>query len=138
MQQVNPYLHFQGNCEAAFRFYETALGGKMVMMMTYAETPMAAQMPPEFQKKIAHARIDVGGTMLMGSDAPSERYQKPQGFSVSLNVDEPAAAERTFHALADGGSTTMPIEETFWAQRFGMLVDKFGIPWMINCEKKTG
>lgn len=136
--QLNPYLHFQGDCEAAFRFYEKATGGKILAMMTFAQTPMAGQTPPDLQGKIVHARMEVGGTILMGADAPHDRYQKPQGFSVILNVEEPAEADRVFHALAEGGGTTMPIQETFWARRFGMLVDKFGIPWMVNCEKPMG
>jgi PhnB protein len=82
-----------------------------------------------------HARLVVGDTVLMGSDAPGERYEKMQGFSVALGVDEPEWAERVFNALAAGGTVTMPIQETFWAHRFGMLVDRFGTPWMVNCEK---
>lgn len=133
--QLNPYLTFDGQCEAAFRFYEQALGGRVVAMMTYADTPMAEQTPPDMRGRIVHARLAVGDAVLMGSDAPSERREKMQGFSVTLNIDAPAEAERVFQALAAGGTITMPIQETFWAHRFGMLVDRFGTPWMINCEK---
>jgi PhnB protein len=133
--QLNPYLTFDGRCEAAFRFYERVLGGRIVAMMTYADTPMAAQTPPEMRGRIVHARLAVGDAVLMGSDAPAGRYERAQGFSVTLNIDQPEEAERVFAALAEGGAVTMPIQETFWARRFGMLTDRFGTPWMINCEK---
>ena len=135
--QLNPYLMFDGQCEAAFRFYEQALGGGIEAMMTFADTPMAEQTPPEMQGKIIHARLVVGDKVLMGSDAPAGRVEKMQGFSVTLGIDEPEEAERVFNALADGGTVTMPIQETFRARRFGMLVDRFGTPWMVNCEKPT-
>ena len=102
--QLNPYLTFDGQCEAAFRFYEQALGGKIAAMMTYADTPAAEHTPPEARGKIIHARLVVGDTVLMGSDAPAERYEKMQGFSVTLNIDEPAEAERVFNALSAGGT----------------------------------
>jgi PhnB protein len=133
--QLNPYLMFNGQCEAAFKFYETRLGGKIVFKITNGESPMAKETPPERHGKILHARFVVGDKVLMGSDAPPERYEKPQGFFVSLGIEKPAEAERIFHALSEKGKVLMPIEETFWAIRFGMLVDQFGIPWMINCEK---
>jgi PhnB protein len=132
--QVNPYLTFNGQCEAAFKFYAQCLGGKIEAMMTHGDSPMANQVSSEWHKKILHARLMVGDKILMGSDAPPERYENPQGFSVSLGIDDPAAAERIFHALAENGTVTMPIQQTFWALRFGMLVDRFGIPWMVNCE----
>ena len=133
--QLNPYLMFDGQCEAAFRFYEQALGGKIAAMMTFGDGPMAEQTPSERRGKIMHARLVVGDAVLMGSDAPAEHYEKMTGFSVTLSLDEPAEAERVFNALAAGATITMPIQETFWARRFGMLVDRFGTPWMINCEK---
>jgi PhnB protein len=134
---LNPYLFFNGQCEAAFKFYEKCLGGKITMMITHEGTPAAEQVPPAWGKKIIHARLVVGEEVLMGSDAPPERYQKAQGFSVSLSIADQAEAERIFQALAEGGKVTMPIQETFWAVRFGMLVDQFGTPWMVNCEKKA-
>lgn len=133
--QINPYLFFNGKCEAAFRFYEKALGGKVVAMMTYGESPDPSQTPPEMKKSIMHARLTVGDMVLMGSDAPPNRFDQPKGFSVSIGVKEPAEADRIFAALAKGGTVRMPIGETFWAHRFGMLVDQYGTPWMINCEK---
>lgn len=133
--QLNPYLFFNGNCEEAFKFYEKCLGGKIEAMLTHAGTPAEAQTPAEWRNKILHARMVVDGQLLMGSDAPPGHQEESKGFSVSLQMKEPAVAERIFHALAEGGTVKMPIQETFWAARFGMLVDRFGIPWMINCEK---
>jgi PhnB protein len=133
--QLNAYLMFKGQCEEAFRFYEKCLGGKIPFAMTYGESPMAEKTAPDWQKKIMHTRLLVGDQVLMGSDAPPDRFDQPQGFSVSIGVDDPHEAERIFKALAEKGNVKMPIQETFWAQRFGMLVDQFGTPWMINCEK---
>ena len=135
--ELNPYLNFNGRCEAAFKFYEKCLGGKITMMMTHGQSPMADQTPADWRDKIMHARMTVGDRVLMGSDAPPEHYQKPQGFSVSLSVTDPADAERKFNALAQNGTVQMPLQQTFWAVRFGVLTDQFGIPWMINCEQAT-
>jgi PhnB protein len=131
--QLSPYLNFNGQCEAAFKFYERVLGGKIEAMITYAGTPAEEHAPPELRNKILHARLIVGGDALMGSDAPPDRYETPKGSSVSLQIDDAADAERIFHALAENGIVQMPIQQTFWADRFGMLVDQFGIPWMVNC-----
>ena len=135
--QLNPYLSFNGQCESAFNFYAQCLGGKTVMKLTYGETPMADQTPPGWRDKIAHMRLVVGDKILMGSDSPPDRYEEAKGMTVTIGVDDPAEAERIFHALAENGTVRMPIQETFWALRFGMLVDRFGTPWMINCEKPT-
>ena len=133
--ELNPYLTFNGQCQAAFKFYERCFGGKIEMMMTHGESPMADQVPAGWRDKVMHARLVAGERVLMGSDAPPDRYQKPQGFSVSLSVGKPAEAERIFNALAENGSVQMPIQKTFWAERFGTVTDRFGIPWMINCEQ---
>lgn len=133
--KLNPYLTFDGQCEAAFKFYERNLGGKIEAMMTHEGTPAAEQVPPAWRKKIMHARMTVGDTVLMGSDAPPEHHEAIKGVSVSLIVQDVAEAERVFKALADKGTIRMPIQETFWAVRFGMLVDQFGVPWMVNCER---
>jgi len=133
--QLNPYLNFNGNCEEAFKFYEKTLGGKIVMMMPHEGTPAEAHVPAEWRKKIMHARMMLGDTPLMGSDAPPGNYDAPKGMSVSFSVEKPADADRIFAALSENGTVRMPIQETFWAQRFGMVTDRFGIPWMINCEK---
>jgi PhnB protein len=132
---LNPYLVFNGQCEAAFQFYEQCLGGKIEAMMTHGQSPMSQQVPPEWRSMIIHAHMIVGDWVLMGSDAPPDRYEEPKGFSVSLSVKEPTEAERLFHALAQKRKIQMPIQKTFWSVRFGMLVDQFGIPWMINCEQ---
>jgi PhnB protein len=135
--QMNPYLFFNGQCEAAFKFYEKVLGGKIEAMMTHEGTPAEGQVPAEWKKKIIHGRMRIGDVLLMASDAPPDHSEAMKGFSVNLSVDKPAEADRIFSALAQNGTVRMPINETFWAQRFGMLVDQFGTPWMINCEKKT-
>ena len=133
--ELNPYLSFNGQCEAAFKFYERRLGGKITAMMTYGGSPTEEQTPTECRDKIVHACLMVGDKILMGSDAPPDRYEPMRGFSVTLGIDDPKDAERIFHALSENGTVQMPIQETFWAARFGMLVDQFGTPWMINCER---
>ena len=134
----NPYLTFGGNCQAAFKYYERVLGGKIVLLMTHGDMPAAdqAQTPPSYKNLIMHARLIAGDNVLMGSDAPPERFEKPQGFSVAFQTSDPKEAERVFAALADNGRVTMPLQQTFWALRFGMCVDQFGIPWMVNCEQQ--
>jgi PhnB protein len=131
--QLNAYLNFNGQCAAAFKFYERCLGGKIVTMMTFADSPLADQTPPDRRDAILHATLMVGDAVLMGADGPPEYFEKPQGFSVTISIDDPLEADRIFHALAENGTVRMPIQQTFWATRFGMLVDQFGIPWMINC-----
>jgi PhnB protein len=133
--QLNPYLNFNGDCEAAFQFYERTLGGKVDCLILHEGTPAENQVPMEWRKKVLHGRINVNGQIIMASDCPPERYVRPQGFSIMLGYTEPGEAERIFTALAEGGRVGMPIQETFWAKRFGTVVDRFGIPWMVNCEK---
>ena len=133
--QLNPYILFKGQCEAAFNFYAQCLGAKIMGMHAYAQTPMADKVPPDWRNKIIHASLLLGDKALMGSDCPPERYETPKGFSVSVSFDNPAEADRVFRALSQNGTVQMPIQETFWALRFGMLVDQFGIPWMVSCEK---
>lgn len=132
---VNPYLFFDGNCEAAFKFYARVLGGKIETMLPHAGTPAEPHVPPEWKSKILHARMRIGDSVLMASDAPPGRQSKPQGFSVSLQLKDRAEGERIFRALADNGTVRMAFEKTFFSAGFGMLVDQFGIPWMINCEQ---
>ncbi len=131
--QVNPYLFYNGNCEAAFKFYEKALGAKIEAMLTHEGAPESMPVPPEWKKKIMHAMMTIDGEVLMASDAPPGHFQKPQGFSVSLQIQDPGDAERKFKALSEGGAVNMPFGKTFWAKGFGMCVDRFGIPWMVNC-----
>ena len=133
--KLSPYLVFNGQCRAAFKLYEEVLGGKIQMIMTWGESPMADQFPKEAHDQIMHASILIGDSSLAGADAPPDRYEKPQGMSVIIPVKEVSEAERIFKALSEGGNVTMDLQQTFWAAAFGMLTDRFGIPWMINCEQ---
>ena len=133
--QLIPNLVFNGQCKEAFTFYEKVLGGKIVAMITPENAPAAEFKSPEWKNKVLHASLAVGDEVLMGGDAPSEWYEEPKGTSVTIQIDDPAEAERIFNALAENGTVRMPLQETFWAIRFGMLVDRFGTPWMINCGK---
>lgn len=128
---ISTYLHYNGNCEAAFKFYEKELGAKIDMLMRYADAPPEMPSSPAFKDKIMHGQISIGGDVVMGSDAPSDRFQRPQGFSVSLSVVDPAEAERKFKALSAGGNVIMPFGKTFFSKGFGICNDRFGIPWMV-------
>jgi PhnB protein len=130
---LDSYLIFDGNCGDAMRFYERTLGGKLTLM-TYGESPMAAQTPPGAADRILHASLDLGGgRLLMASDAPAgQPYEGMKGFSLSLMYPDAAGARRMFDALAQDGKITMPFQKTFWAEGFGMLTDRFGTPWMFN------
>jgi PhnB protein len=132
---VNPYLVFDGTCREAFEFYAEILCGKIVAMMTRADMPSDQPSAPEHRDMIIHARLAIGDKLLMGSDAPAGRFQPMQGFMVTLGIDDTAEAERVYNAFAERGTVTMPFTETFWARKFGMLTDRYGTPWMINCEK---
>jgi len=131
--QLNPYLFFDSDCEAAFKFYEKVLGAKIEMMLRNEDAPESMPYLPERKKKIMHARMSIDGQVLMASDAAPEHFHKPQGFSVSLTINDPADAERKFKALSEGGSAIMLFGKTFFSKGFGMCVDQFGIPWMVNC-----
>ena len=132
--EVAPYLSFLGNCKEAFEFYQKALGGKLDMM-TFGQSPEAAKMPAAMHNQVIHARLAAGASVIMGSDCPPDHYSKPQGFSVSVITKDPAETERVFNALAQDGQVNMPLQQTFWSARFGMLQDKFGISWMVNCAQ---
>lgn len=134
--KINPYLNFDGKCAEAFDFYAKLLGGKNLHVMTFGEMPPGmGPMSDDEKRMVAHARFTVGDTMIMGSDAPGGRYKTPQGYSVNIGVETPEEADRIFAALAEGVTPDMPIAETFWAKRFGMVTDRFGTRWMVNCEK---
>lgn len=135
MPATMPHLHFKGDCRDAFEFYAATLGGRIVFAMTYGEAPGAERVPAGTRDQIAHARLDLGCEALLGCDVPAERYEKPQGFNLMANAEHPADAERLFARLSEGGTVTMPVQETFWAHRFGMCTDRFGTPWMVNCAK---
>lgn len=126
--ELSTYLHFNGNCEEAFKFYEQCTGGKIETIFRHEGTPAAAQVPPEWQQKILHARMKIGDQWLMASDAPPESYSQPQGFSVSLALNDVKKGEQIFNALAEGGKICMPFQKTFWAAGFGMVTDRFGVP----------
>jgi PhnB protein len=135
MLAVSPYLNFNGQCEEAFKFYEKLIGAHIETMITYEGTPMEAMAPPEWRKKVVHAGITIGDRTLSGADALPGHYEAPKGFSVMLQLSNDLEAERIFGGLADGGRVQMPIQRTFWAARFGKTIDRFGIPWMINCSQ---
>jgi PhnB protein len=126
-------LSFDGQCQAALEFYERCLGGKIVYLMTYAQSPMAAEVPPEWGRKIYHATLSFGDQTLGAADAPPGSYRSPQGISLTLDIDAPAEADRLFEILSEKGTVQMPMQETFWARRFAVVTDQFGTPWMINC-----
>ena len=139
MNALEPYLYFDGTCAEAMRFYERVLGGKLETLMTHAESPMAEQSAPENAHRVLHATLSWQGRRLMAADIfAGERYQGMKGFSLSLGFATVAEGKGVFDALAAGGQITMPLEKTFWAEGFGMLVDRFGTPWIVKCGDPTG
>lgn len=132
--EVNAYVMYDGDCAEAFKFYEKLFDAKIEGISTFAGSPAAEHAPPEWGDKILHASMSIGNTRLMASDAPPGQYQKPQGISVALGLKDPARGEQIFNALAENGQVLMPYQKTFWSPGFGMCVDRFGIPWMVNCE----
>ena len=137
--QPIPYLMFNGNCVEAMRFYETTLGGTIKSMMSGAQSPMAAKIPKEFQDRILNAQLVLpGGSFLYGCDIPAHiPYDGLKGIMLSLNYDTVEEAESIFNALAQDGKVTTPFSPTFWAKKFGMLVDKYGVAWIINGELRA-
>ncbi|HHP7246009.1 MAG TPA: VOC family protein [Elainellaceae cyanobacterium] len=130
-----PYLNFNGDCEAAFKFYEQVFGGTLCDKMLYGGSPMEADVPPEWHNKIMHASMQIGDQEIMGSDSPPDYFKEAQGTKITIQIEDPEKAETIFKALAENGTVEMDIQETFWAKRFGMVTDQFGIPWMVNCDK---
>ena len=134
MTQLDPYLTFNGTCAQAMQFYAATLGGKIEMMMTHAQSPIADQTPPAAADRIMHARLNLGNRTIMASDSMvGMPYHGMHGFSLSLSYPTAAEGHTVFDQLAAGGTIHMPFQKTFWAEGFGMLVDKFGTPWMVNC-----
>lgn len=136
--QFVPYLMFNGNCAEALKFYEQCFGAKINCMTPFAGSPAEQFVAAEYRDQIMHASLSLGDAVVMASDSPPGEcggYEEPKGMSVAFQCSEPAEAERVFNMLAEGGKVQMPIAETFWASAFGMVVDRFGIPWMINCQK---
>jgi len=131
--KMNTYVNFAGKCAEAFRFYEQHVGGKIGMMMTHGQAPDQSNVKPEWKDAVLHARLSLGGTELMAADIPNA--QPMRSAYLTLSVDADAEAERIFSALSDGGDVLMPMQETFFASRFGQLRDRFGINWMILHER---
>ena len=136
MTQAIAYLAFNGNCADAMRFYEKALGGKLEVLMSGAESPMAEHIPKEFAHRILHARLVLpGGGTLYAGDAPAHiPYEGIKGVSIAVDYDTVAQAQKVFDALSIGGQVSMPMQPAFWAKQWGMLVDRFGTPWIVNGE----
>ncbi|HEY5803699.1 MAG TPA: VOC family protein [Lysobacter sp.] len=138
--KINAYLTFNGNCEAAMRFYAQSLGGTIDPINTFGDTPACDHVPADYRDKIMHARLNVGDQVLMASDnMPGENSDSngSNGATIALNVDSVAEAGRVFKALSENGKVIMPLDKTFWAVSFGMLVDQFGVSWMVNCEREA-
>lgn len=131
--QVRPYLSFKGDCEMAFKFYAKCLGGQLGELFHYSGTPLADQVPSGWEDKVMHGSMKIGELVLMGSDVAPDQYEEPKGISLTLQMKNVAEAERIFQELARDGKVVLPLEQTFWAERFGMVTDRFGIPWVINC-----
>ena len=131
---ISPYLSFKGDCEAAFKCYERCLDGRLGAIVRYEGSPLANQVPADWQDKVMHGSVTVGAQELMGGDVAPDAYEPTKGFTLSIQIASVPDAERIFRELATGGRVVLPLEKTFWAERFGMFVDRFGIPWMINCD----
>ena len=132
---LNTYIFFTGQCREAFEFYAKVLGAKIEMMMPHTGSPAEQHVPAEWRDKILHARLSIGDSLLMASDAPPGRQSKTGGFAVNIGLKDANEGERIFRALEESGTVIMPYSETFWALRYGMLTDRFGITWMVNVEK---
>src|SRR4029079_5552242 len=130
--KLNPYLSFDGRCGEAFEFYQKALGGKISYIQTIGESPMASSMPPEAHGRIIPVTLHIGDQVLQGADAPPGQFTKPAGFCVAVHFDDATEGERVFNALAQNGRVQMEFQSTFWAKGFGMLIDQFGTPWIVN------
>jgi PhnB protein len=131
--RLSPHLTFNGDCEAAFKRYEQVLSGAELRLFTYGASPATTPIAAGWRDKIIHASLMIGDTMLTGADVPAERYEPPKGFFILLSVPSIAEAERVFQTLAHEGVVHMPLQETFWSPAFGVLVDRFGVPWEISC-----
>src|SRR3954469_26336 len=132
--QLNTYLNYGGNCAEAFKFYEQNLGGRITMMMKHGDNPGESRVPAEWNDAVLHARISIGGTELFGADIPGN--QPMRSAYLSLSTTSTKEAERIYSLLSKDGEIFMPMEETFFAERFAMLRDKFGTSWMILHPKQ--
>ena len=136
--QINPYLAFNGDCAEAMEFYKNLFGGEIIALQKYGDAPGTEEIPGKNDDHIMHMQLKIGDRVIMASDAPSELYEKPSGIKIQTSFDSLAEAERVFNALAEDGTVLMKFEPTFWAAGFGMLVDKWGTPWMMNCDEDRG
>lgn len=132
--KLNTYLNYGGNCEQAFRFYEQHLGAKVLTMMHFDGIPDQSQVPVGAKDQVVHAQLELGGAVLMGSDDPTGNFQPMRSAYLTLTVDTAEEAERLYKLLTEGGQIFMPMAETFFAQRFAMLRDRFGTSWMLLCD----
>jgi PhnB protein len=129
--QIQPYLFFEGRCEEAIEFYRKALGAEVQMLMHFKDSPDPDHCPPGSANKVMHATLRIGDTIINASDGRCTDQPKFDGFSLSLDAPDAAAADRLFAALGDGGQVQMPLAKTFFSPRFGMLADRFGVSWMV-------
>jgi PhnB protein len=129
--QVQPYLFFDGRCDEAVEYYRKTLGAEVTMLMRFKESPDPGSCPPGMEDKVMHMSFRVGDTTILASDGQCQGKQKFQGFSLALTVPDAARAEKAFAGLADGGQVQMPLTQTFFSPRFGMVADRFGVSWMI-------
>ena len=134
--QVSVHLTFNGNCQEAMEFYCKLMNGEILSMTTFGETPAGPGVPDDWQGKVVHGTMSLGDIAVATADIPPERYQSPQGINMFIEIENPDEASRVFARLAEGGEVQMPIQETFWAKRFGVVVDRFGIPWEVNCSQE--
>jgi PhnB protein len=133
MIRISPHLCFNGDCRAAFEQYHRILGGTLKTMLTYGESPIAVHVSPQWYRRIVHATLEFENVELTGADLLPEDYRKPRGFFVTLGIEDVSRATSVFAALAEGGAIRVPFEPTFWSAGYGVLVDRFHIPWEVNC-----
>ena len=132
--EVTVHLGFPGTCEAAFRFYERCLGGRITTLLTWGESPIRNMVEADWRVKICHATLDLGESVILGVDTPPLEYERMNGFQMVLKVESAGRAEEVFAALGEGGRVKMPLAETFWAEQYGIVLDQFGVTWEIQSQ----
>lgn len=135
--QLNPYLTFNGNCEEAMNFYKDVLGGEFTMQMRYSEAPPEMPTPDHMKDKIMHTTMEFSGCTIMGADSMQGPVDQGNSNHLSVNVDAEEEAAAIFNSLADGGNISMPFDNVFWGGKFGMVIDKFGVQWMVSSDHKN-
>jgi PhnB protein len=133
--EVSPYIFFDGDCEAALKFYKDVFGGEIVDLTRVGDTPMAAQMPPDQSNRVMHATFKGPGINFMAADGKTGESRTKERISLSIGTGDVSEGERIFKGLSEGGDVTMPLEDMFWGARFGQVTDRFGIDWMMNIAK---